>query len=102
MYQTIRFWIWFVLICGGIVATLATYVHSTTGTAGFVGIWVGLLWAAAAVFSVWLFGLRRRLVQHMKIPVEKLTYVSKAVGASRIADYVRTFEHLYESEPGIR
>lgn len=102
MYQTLRTTIWMILIGLGILATLLTYIFSYPSFAVLVAAGVIAIWVACGAFSSWLFGLRRRVTAHMKRPIDKVTFVCKDVGASRLADYIRTFEELVQSEPGER
>ena len=98
MGQAVRVWIWVFLVSAGVVTTLAFFIHDNTMMSvasgfAFAGIW--LCWGIA---SMWLFGLRRHVIAHMKAPIEKLTFVSKSVGSSRLADYTRSLERLSEAE----
>lgn len=102
MYQTLRTTIWFLLIGAGVLTVLLTWTLSTDVRALLAMAGVICVWIAWGIISSWLFGLRRRVTAHMRRPIDKVTFVSKDVGSSRIADYVRTFEHLYESQPGTR
>ncbi|MCG8651708.1 MAG: hypothetical protein MI861_17845, partial [Pirellulales bacterium] len=102
MYQTLRTWIWLVLTIGGVIGVLLTLIFSTNAMAVVVGIGVIATWVGWGAFSAWLFGLKRRVLAHMKRPIEGVIFVSKDVGASRSADYIQTFEHLYQSQTGVR
>ncbi len=102
MYQTLRSFLWMVLVFSGLAITLAIFIFGSNVNA-FAALVISIVtWVAYGVLSGWLFGLKRYAVRHMQSSIDGLTFISKDVGASRWGDIVRTLEHLYESEPGVR
>ncbi|MFK8112651.1 MAG: AAA family ATPase [Rubripirellula sp.] len=94
MHGNLRFYIWMLLIGGGAAAVVATLIFTTDAKALLAGVAVLATWIAWAAYSSWLFGLRRLVASHMGRSSAQLTYVTKDVGASRAADFIRTFEEL--------
>lgn len=98
MYPTLRTFIWLFLVFGGGFAVVLSFVLSTPLNALLVATCVIGIWIGWGVFSFWLFGLRRRVTGHMKSAIERVTFVTKDVGESRITDYVRTLEFLRDEQ----
>ena len=102
MNKAVRKWIWILLVGAAVFVPLAFFIADNTpmSVVAFVlAIAALFIWG---VFSSWLFGLGRHAIAHMKKPIEKLTFVSKPVGSSRLADYTRSLEHLCEADSSSR
>lgn len=98
MHSTLRFFIWMALVVGGIAAVLLTLIFETDAMGVIVGAGALLCWVIWGIISSWLFGIRRLVVAHMGKPMDSLTYVSKDIGSSRVADFIRTFEALRKNQ----
>ena len=102
MYSRFRSFVWVVLIVGGFVATIVTWIETDPASGIMVGILSAFVCGAWSAFTQWLFGLSRRVRKHMRTPVEKLTFVSKEVGNSREADYIKALERIADQQKGSR
>lgn len=98
MYSKTRSVVWWILIFGGCLTSLGLFINSND-RAAFVSVAISVaIWIGWFVFSRWAFGFRRKVVEHMGAPVSRLTFVTKDVGTSRLTDYIRSLEHLAESQ----
>ena len=93
MHSRFRKLVWTVLIVGGLVATFYTWIHKPEN-ALFVCVIACVACAGWAIFSSWFWGLSRQVRKFMGKPADALTFVSKEVGNSREADYIRALESL--------
>ena len=94
MYTRFRTFIWGILLIGGFIATIYTYIQSDPATAVLVGFISGGICFGWAMLSHWLWGLSRQVRKFMGKPVESLVFISKEVGNSREADYIRALESI--------
>ena len=94
MHTQFRMFVWTILVVGGFVATIATWVQSDPASGILVGVVAAGILYGWTVFSAWKWGLSRQVRKHMGKPIDRLTFVSKEVGNSREADYIRALESI--------
>ena len=93
MHSRFRKFVWIVLAIGGFVAVLLTLVDSPENV-WFVIIGLTAICTCWAIFSSWFWGLTRQVRNYMGKPIDTLTFVSKDVGKSREADFIRALESM--------
>ncbi|MGB7325963.1 MAG: ATP-binding protein [Rubripirellula sp.] len=91
--------VWFTLLVGGGATLVLLFIFERIGwlAIGFL-VWFLLIFIWG-IFSQWLFGLRRHLRRHLGQPIDQLTFVSKEVGTSRLADMIRSLESYHQDLP---
>lgn len=94
MHQVFRKFIWFIIIVGSLIAVLWGWLVHDAAVGTLIGMVAGGVAFCWASFSAWFWGLSRQIRGHMNRSVEHLTFVSKDVGKSREADYIRALEKI--------
>ncbi len=102
MLTLFRTSVWFIVIIGGAIAVLATFIKGNDGQAFAIGIATVVLTIIWSMFSTWVWGVRRHVVRHMGKPIDQLAFVSKDVGASRRADNIRALETIAKQQSARR
>ena len=100
MLIRLRNLVWYFLSFCGIVATLWVWIVSNGVFAFWTGVLSCLVLFGWGTLSSWIWGITRQIRKHMKQPIEQLTFVTKQIGISREADYIRVFEDIVEKQKG--
>ena len=95
MHSNFRTFVWGTLLVGGFIATIYTYIHSgDPAVAILVGIVSSGICIGWGVLSSWFWGLSRQVRKFMGKSAESLTFISKEVGNSREADFIRALDSI--------